>query len=63
MEDNSYSVKDRGFIFNSLQKFAFSKFILLFSSCREEMLSMTVVVHRSVNEAKREHADNEYAFH
>ena len=34
----------------------------LFSSCHEEMMSMMVVVHRSVNETKTEHADNEYAF-
>ena len=27
------------------------------------MMSMMVVVHRSVNETKTEHADNEYAFH
>ena len=37
--------------------------VLLFSSCHEEMMSMMVVVHRSVNETKTEHADNEYAFH
>ena len=34
-----------------------------FSSCHEEMMSMMVVVHRSVNETKTEHVDNEYAFH
>ena len=27
------------------------------------MMSMMVVAHRSVNETKTEHADNEYAFH
>ena len=34
-----------------------------FFSCHEEMMSMMIVVHRSVNETKTENAGNEYAFH
>ena len=53
MEDNGYSVKDRGFILNIVYR------SLLFRS----PFLLLVVVHRSVNETKTENADNEYAFH
>ena len=48
MEDNGYSVKDRGFIFNIVYR------SLLFRSsfCFFPLVSMMVVVHRSVKETK-----------
>ena len=64
MEDNGYSVKDRGFILNIVYRsLLFRSSFCFFSSCHKEMMSMMVVVHRSVNETKTEHTDNEYAFH
>ena len=51
------------FLTSSTEVCFFEVHSALFSSCHEEMMSMMVVVHGSVNETKTEHADNEYAFH